>query len=80
MAPILSTAIGVTPQIVDDPKLAYLIETLNGFQTLAERKPADDLDNVDTPVDVDKLVKILEPYETWPFEEQVSQVYKTLSF
>ncbi|CAB9503919.1 Probable E3 ubiquitin-protein ligase hulA [Seminavis robusta] len=71
MAPILSTAVGVTPQIIDDPRLRKLIETLNGFQPHPQRNPPQTSDDVVAPLDVAELVAVVEPYQSWHFEEQV---------
>jgi hypothetical protein len=73
MAPILSTAVGVTPQIIDDPRLRQLIETLNEFQPqmpLGRKQPVTP-DDVTAPFDIAKLIAVIEPYQAWKFEEQV---------
>lgn len=73
MAPILSTAIGVTPQIIDDPSLQKLIELLNEFEP---KQPYDlikqqDPEEVIAPLDIAALVAAIEPHQSWAFEEQV---------
>ena len=73
MAPILSTAVGVTPQIIDDPRLIDLLEKLNEFEpkNLIDRKHPQSADEVIALLDITKLVAVIEPYQSWIFEEQV---------
>ena len=73
MAPIYTAAIGVTPQIIDDERLSQL---RNHLEELELRKPLrrnyKSPEEVEEPLDVDRLVSILEPWQSWVFEEQVS--------
>ena len=75
MAPILSTAVGVTPQIIDDPKLCLLIQSLNEFQPDRPLRPIqpDTPEEVLAPFNIADLIAVIEPYQTWKFEEQVRQ-------
>ena len=75
MAPILSTAVGVTPQIIDDPRLQQLIEQLNKFEPeqLCGRIKPKNSDEVIAPLDIAALVAVIEPHQTWAFEEQVGR-------
>lgn len=61
MAPILATATGITPQILDNPELEELIVSL---KALSIEKIGDELP---------KLIQLLEPWttDTRVFEEQV---------
>jgi hypothetical protein len=71
MAPVKTTPLGVTPQIMDDPKLSDLQKAFDEVKLLD-----DDLSHGEdeTPVDVDHLVSIIEKYPKWVFEEQVSMI------
>ena len=73
MAPILSTAVGITPQIIDDPRLQKLIEKLNEFEPkqLYARIQSEKSDDFTAPLDIAALVALIKPHETWSFEEQV---------
>jgi hypothetical protein len=73
MAPITATAIGVSPQVLDDPALKKLLSALNQLdlgtlldsnRSLPEAKPAV----------LDELCTLLEPWREWVFEEQVSDI------
>lgn len=75
MAPILSTAVGITPQIIDDPRLQQLLKDLNEFQpknVVYQNNKPQSAGDVVAPLDITKLVSTLEPYQKWIFEEQVS--------
>lgn len=75
MAPILSTAVGVTPQIIDDPRLQKLLVKLNEYEPkgLYQTKNYQSSEEVIAPHDhIEELVAVLEPYQKWIFEEQVS--------
>jgi hypothetical protein len=78
MAPITATAVGVAPQVLDDPDLKSLLSALNQLdlgtlldpnQSLPEAKPAV----------LDELCALLEPWPEWAFEEQVSEIYCVLA-
>lgn len=72
MAPILSTAVGVTPQIIDDPRLQKLIEKLNEFKPQQHDEiQLKKSDGLPAPLDIATLVALVEPHQTWAFEEQV---------
>jgi hypothetical protein len=80
MAPITSTAVGVSPQVLDDPALKTLLSALNQLdldtlldltQPLPKTKPAV----------FDELSTLLEPWPEWVFEEQVSHCHcQSLSY
>lgn len=63
MAPVTATAVGITPQTIDDAELAALLKNLNSF-----RFSSNDIDGDD----ILRLVSIVEKYPEWQFEEQVS--------
>ena len=67
MPPTQATAVGVNPQIIDDPRLRSLLQKLNEFEVPLDQQK----DNNDAPVDVAALISTLEPYQSWDFEEQV---------
>lgn len=67
MAPVTATAVGITPQTIDDVELAALLKSLNSF-----RLPSNDIDGDD----ILRLVSIVEKYPEWQFEEQVSSYNK----
>jgi len=74
MAPILSTAVGVTPQIIDDPNLKLLLKKVNEFEPsdlLDRKKNPQSAEEVNAPLDVASLVAVIEPHQSWTFEEQV---------
>lgn len=73
MAPILSTAVGVTPQIIDDPRLQKLIEKLNEFEPkkLFDRIQSKKSGEHTAPLDIAAIVALIEPHKSWKFEEQV---------
>eukprot|EP00546_Thalassionema_frauenfeldii_P015512 CAMPEP_0178932054 /NCGR_PEP_ID=MMETSP0786-20121207/22349_1 /TAXON_ID=186022 /ORGANISM="Thalassionema frauenfeldii, Strain CCMP 1798" /LENGTH=89 /DNA_ID=CAMNT_0020609193 /DNA_START=9 /DNA_END=274 /DNA_ORIENTATION=+ len=65
MAPVKATAVGITPQIIDDKELSKLQETLNSFSI-------KNLDaNPNQSSEVDHLLKMLKNFSEWKFEEQV---------
>lgn len=72
MAPIFS-AIGITPQIIDDERLQVLrssLESVSLNKPLQNANPTSD--PLDAPLDIERLVELLEPWQSWTFEEQVS--------
>ena len=75
MAPILATAVGITPQIIDDPRLQQLLGKLNEFLPQPNnRYYYESSADVRPPLDgrtVEELVAVLEPHQAWIFEEQV---------
>lgn len=73
MAPILSTAVGVAPQMIDDPSLLRLLRKLNEFEPkeLFGQKKNESEEEVIAPLDIAKLVSVIDRYQSWVFEEQV---------
>jgi hypothetical protein len=60
MAPILATATGVTPQVLDDPDLIQLLGSLKALALVKDE------------FSLKKLADLLEPRKSeWLFEEQV---------
>jgi hypothetical protein len=86
MAPILSASIGITPQIIDDGNLRTLRKSLQDLEMKSNVPTGSTMEVVRTeqgdglrsnlisvPVDIELLVSVLEPYQTWNFEEQVRE-------
>lgn len=74
MAPILSAEVGITPQIIDDDRLVELRQALTGIEARVELgKTYSKPDDVEEPLDIDYLVSLIEPWQSWTFEEQVSR-------
>jgi hypothetical protein len=74
MAPIHSTSIFVTRQIVDDDQLRTLRKVLEDLKIKGPLTPDVECSNqLSIPLDIEHLVSLLEPWKSWPFEEQVSQ-------
>lgn len=72
MAPISSTAaIGVNPQIIDDPNLKLLLQNLNKFVPPQQQQQQQSEEGEKLLVDTNALVSTVEPYQSWTFEEQV---------
>ena len=72
MAPIFS-AIGITPQIIDDDRL----RTMRGsIQAIELKGPLNYINCASQefvmPLDIERLVRLLEPWQSWTFEEQVN--------
>lgn len=73
MAPIYAAAIGITPQIIDDVKLQNLKDSLTEIKLLVPlHRTYSSSEDVIVPLDIDRLVSLLEPHQEWIFEEQVS--------
>ena len=74
MAPILSASIGVNPQILDDERLRSLRKSLEDLE-MKNRSSSEiaSSEDISVPLDIERLVALLEPYQSWNFEEQVSQ-------
>lgn len=72
MAPILSSSLGITEHIIDDQRLRSLRSSL---QELRLKAPLDanysSPEDVVVPLDIERLVELLEPWRSWTFEEQV---------
>jgi hypothetical protein len=69
MAPIFA-AIGITPQIIDDERLSLLKSSLESITLSAVTNKASG--SLNAPLDIERLVGLLEPWQSWTFEEQVS--------
>ena len=79
MAPIFTAATGVIPQIVDDERLLRLQTQLEEVELLVPlRRRYTSPEEVELPLDIDRLISLLEPWHHWKFEEQVSTI--SLSF
>ena len=73
MAPIFTAATGVVPQIVDDERLLKLQSQLEGLELLVPlRRRYSTPEEVELPIDIGRLISLLEPWQRWTFEEQVS--------
>jgi len=77
MAPITATAVGVSPQTLDDAALRQLLASLNALDGTdwtvsgATCSAAAAVLPVNKPAVLDELCRLLEPYRDWAFEEQV---------
>ena len=72
MAPIFPS-IGITPQIIDDKRLKSLRSNLESLPLNKQLRNVDPVsDPLNAPLDIERLVALLEPWPTWTFEEQVS--------
>ena len=72
MAPIFA-AIGIIPQIIDDKRLRLLRSSLESIavnEALENDGPKSEPFNA--PLDIERLVGLLTPWQSWTFEEQVS--------
>jgi hypothetical protein len=73
MAPIYAAAVGISPQIIDDDRLRQLRKTLIEIELeVPLHRAYASPDEVELPIDIDRLVCLLEPWQSWVFEEQVS--------
>ena len=71
MAPIFAV-IGITPQIIDDERLTELRSSLGSITLNGHSKKASlILTKHHMPLDIERLVGLLEPWQSWTFEEQV---------
>jgi hypothetical protein len=76
MAPILSSSIGITQQVIDDEKLRNLRSSLEELKIKGPLNPEFDAsDKMQVPLDIEHLVVLLEPWQSWTFEEQVSMMF-----
>jgi hypothetical protein len=73
MAPITATAVGVAPQVLDDPDLEKLLSALNQLDLGTLLDPNQALPQA-KPAVLDELCTLLEPWREWAFEEQVSEI------
>ena len=72
MAPIFA-AIGIAPQIIDDERLGLLRTNLESVSFNGPSNNANPiLETLSMPLDIERLVGLLEPWQSWTFEEQVS--------
>lgn len=72
MAPIFA-AIGIAPQIIDDDRLRSLRSSLESVVFNGPIHNKDSIsDTLNMPLDIERLVELLEPWQSWTFEEQVS--------
>jgi hypothetical protein len=69
MAPSHATATGVTPQVLDDPRLVKLLADLSALTTTSFSEKSNGNSNSDAALD--HLVTLLGPWQNWVFEEQV---------
>ena len=85
MAPITATTVGVPRQTIDDPALSSLLERLTSYDCQRDTTPStinqmdvtNDSGDMDVPrVDVDGLVKELEKYSQWKFQEMVRCIFQ----
>ena len=71
MAPIFAT-VGITPQIIDDGRLGTM---RNLLETVLFKIPLNYADcaseEIAMPLDIERIVTLLEPWQSWTFEEQV---------
>lgn len=73
MAPILAAEVGITPQIIDDKRLLELRSALAEMEVRVEPgKAYSHPDEVEVPLDIDRLIALIQPWQSWTFEEQVS--------
>jgi len=72
MAPIFSAEVGITPQIIDDERLVNLRKSLAEIDVRVELgKTYPSPDEVEVPLDIDHFISLIEPWQSWTFEEQV---------
>eukprot|EP00535_Pseudo-nitzschia_heimii_P007678 CAMPEP_0197189792 /NCGR_PEP_ID=MMETSP1423-20130617/20397_1 /TAXON_ID=476441 /ORGANISM="Pseudo-nitzschia heimii, Strain UNC1101" /LENGTH=137 /DNA_ID=CAMNT_0042642007 /DNA_START=151 /DNA_END=561 /DNA_ORIENTATION=- len=71
MAPIFAS-IGITPQIIDDERLRRLRRNLESisFNKISDNTESE-IESLKIPLDVERLVGLIEPWQLWTFEEQV---------
>jgi hypothetical protein len=75
MAPILAASVGITPQQIDDERLRSLKTSLWGLEFRGPQDPAFSTpEEIAMPLDIERLVALLEPWQSWAFEEQVSSI------
>jgi hypothetical protein len=77
MAPIYAAAVGINPQIVDDERLRQLRDSILSIDLKAPlHRTFSAPKQVSEPLDIERLVLAVEPWQTWVFEEQVSLILK----
>ena len=73
MAPILAAEIGTPPQTIDDKRLVDLRSALAAIEDRVEMgKSYSSPEEVEPPLDMNHLLSLIEPWQSWTFEEQVS--------
>ena len=77
MAPIYAAAVGVSPQLVDDDRLRELRSSLEAveMQIPLHRRAYKTPEEVEKPLDIERLVSLLEAWQSWVFEEQVRSTF-----
>ena len=72
MAPIYSAVVGVNPQIIDDERLRQLFNSLASIELKVPlHRTFTSPEEVTEPLDIESLVTLVEPWQSWMFEEQV---------
>jgi hypothetical protein len=77
MPPVTASSAGITRQTIDDPELVELIDCLSRFDVLGNAGllfPPDNAAAEHPKVDIDGLTTELAKWQTWRFQEQVSEV------
>ena len=75
MAPIYAAAVGINPQIIDDESLRQLRDSILSIELKAPlHRTFSTPEQVSEPLDIERLVVAVEPWQTWVFEEQVSLI------
>lgn len=74
MAPIYTAAAGVISQIVDDERLRELRNHLVELELrvpLRKSHTGTTPEDLEEPLGINRLISLLEPWQSWEFEEQV---------
>jgi hypothetical protein len=71
MAPIMATGTGIIPQRLDDERLGVLLESLRCIPNFTKNVADADVARVPCQRLLEQLVPLLEPLQSWVFEEQV---------
>ena len=75
MAPIHAAAVGINPQIIDDENLRQLRDSILSIELKTPlHRTFSAPEQVSEPLDIERLVVAVEPWQTWVFEEQVSLI------
>lgn len=75
MAPILAAPVGIAPQQIDDERLRSLKSALLELEFRGPLDPTFSTpEQIVMPLDIERLVALLEPWQSWAFEEQVSPI------
>ena len=71
MAPIFAV-VGITPQIIDDERLRTMRSSLEAVELkLPLNYMHSTSDEVIMPLDIERFVTLIKPWQSWEFEEQV---------